>query len=275
MSFRSKPDFDEAQSEALCLAGFQGNTVKVTELLQQKNVDVNFRKDARDGNSFTALYAAALNGHLESVRVLLEAKANVNSTNKTDQGTALHVAVLHGNEKMVSLLLQFGANVNTPMIDGSSALHVCAFHGNVSLMNVLLFNATNKPKVNLQTNRGDTPLHVAVENNHLELVKVLLDVDAVDVDVTRNDGLSALLIAAKKDNMAMVQALMQRHAYLDEDTFHQYHFDSNGDMNKILSAYLDNQQETLIKKSESSSSSKTPKKVMKNILGKLTPPSHS
>jgi ankyrin repeat protein len=60
-------------------------------------------------NSYTSLIWASENGHLEVVRALLDAKANVNA--KTDTGyTALQRARSEGHMDVVALLRQHGAN---------------------------------------------------------------------------------------------------------------------------------------------------------------------
>lgn len=62
----------------------------------------------------TALFFAAQSGHLEVVKILLEAGANLELASQ-DGGNALFVAVQSGNVKIVKELLDAGANVNAYM----------------------------------------------------------------------------------------------------------------------------------------------------------------
>ena len=101
-------------SHALWRAAYDGNTEKVRQLLRDGKFDVH----ACDvlGKPDCALRAAALQGHAETVRVLLEHKANVHvggSFLEGEQpGAALRLAVLNGSTETVQLLIKAKANVH-------------------------------------------------------------------------------------------------------------------------------------------------------------------
>lgn len=75
-------------------------------LLLAKNADVNIRSN---GNKWTPLHKAALDGHEEIVELLIKKGANVNITNPVNE-TPLHDAAKEGHKKIVELLLNAGAD---------------------------------------------------------------------------------------------------------------------------------------------------------------------
>ena len=97
-----------AQKDDLIAAALRGNLPRVRLLLDAK-VDLN----ARNGDGMTALMIASQDGHADVVRALLAAKADVNA--KTSHGvtagaTALLEASQHGYPDVVQVLKNAGAD---------------------------------------------------------------------------------------------------------------------------------------------------------------------
>ena len=67
--------------------------------------------DARDNNSYTPLLCAAFRGHLPAVMLLLQRKASINHCAKGG-ATALLLAALQGNSYTVQCLVSRGADIN-------------------------------------------------------------------------------------------------------------------------------------------------------------------
>jgi ankyrin repeat protein len=72
-----------------------------------------------DNDVMTPLVRASYNGHGETVQVLLEAGADVN-TGDADGTTALIGAAMRGRTGIVQTLLEEGADVNSVTNDGKS-----------------------------------------------------------------------------------------------------------------------------------------------------------
>src|SRR5271154_3699291 len=105
----------------------------VVRLLLEAKANV----DAEDKGGLTALYWGAENGHETVVRLLLESKANVNA--KDDNGyTALHGAAEKGYEAVVRVLLEAKANVDTKSNCGLTALYWAADSGRKAVVRLLL-----------------------------------------------------------------------------------------------------------------------------------------
>ncbi len=166
-----------------------GNAAAVQALLDRK-ADVRAREPNRDQ---TALMAAAAEGHVEVVRRLIAAGAEVkvrarptrvmiNRANPNDiyaavlgeitvgGSTPLLFAARQGNPKVAELLLATGADVNDIAPDGGSALTMAVHGGHAALARLLLEKGAN-PNI---IGSGYTALHAAVLRGESGLVTDLL-----------------------------------------------------------------------------------------------------
>ena len=79
---------------------------------------------------------AAANGHLEVVRLLLEAGADKNAADARGDN-ALITAALYGQLEVVRLLLEAGADKNAAMANGTTALMLAAENGHLEVVRLL------------------------------------------------------------------------------------------------------------------------------------------
>lgn len=131
---------------------------------------------AQDKDGRTSLHEAASYGHLEVLKLLLDAKAEV-ATQDNYGRTALHRAAWKGHSEVVKLLLDAKADVNTPDNDGWTALHQAAWNGHSGVVKLLL---EAKIDVTMHDNDGWTAQRISESNGHSEVVKLLLNAN-VDV----------------------------------------------------------------------------------------------
>ena len=121
----------------------------------------------------TALTAAAMRGHTEVARVLLEAGASTEVRDCTG-ATPLCEAVFHNHPDVVRLLRErYGADVNAPNAFGWTPLHVVVDRGHSELTDYLL--GEGGADVTLTTPEGYTALHVAAMNGRTRTVEKLLE----------------------------------------------------------------------------------------------------
>jgi ankyrin repeat protein len=167
----------EEKSRALQGAAYAGQ-VGAAEMLIKSKADVNaapFRyKDLKLGRPApprTALQAAAGTGSLQLVRLLLEAGADVESKTRHDdeEGTALQFAAISGSISVASELIQNGADVNAPPIGakGRTALEGAAEHGRLDMIQLLL-------NVDAEVG-GSRAVHFARDEGHDGVVQFLLE----------------------------------------------------------------------------------------------------
>ena len=137
----------------------------VAQLLKQ-GADPNAR-DPKSGK--TPLHDAASDPESIDLRVLLDAGAQVDATNRWGR-TPLMVAVERGNARNVEVLLKAGADVRLRDHMDCSALHLACENGNQAIALKLVEAGADLA----QTNRwGRTPLDEAVWENRPEVAAAL------------------------------------------------------------------------------------------------------
>ena len=152
------------------------------------------RRGARRIRPATVIWAA--------VPVLLLAiilfKANSN-----DDGDRMESALDDGRRSAVVKALNAGLPADYRVSDGETPLFEAVRIGDGTLVQALLSRGAS---VNVRSHGGATPLIVAVGNNRADLTEVLLDRAAVNS--ANNDGRTALIEAAMRGNLPIVQLLL-------------------------------------------------------------------
>jgi hypothetical protein len=124
----------------------------------------------------------------------------------------IHDAARDGDVKKVEALLKEHPDLVSSKDEkyGQTPLHVAAFNDHVDVAKLLL---EDKADVNAKSNNGSTPLHLAAAKGNKDMVELLLDSKA-DVDAKDNDGWSPLHSAvtySRKD----VEDFLRQHGAQD------------------------------------------------------------
>ncbi|VDI54536.1 Hypothetical predicted protein [Mytilus galloprovincialis] len=96
--------------------------------------------------------------------------------------------------------------------DKYTVLLNCCFIGDFYLIHWCINHGAD---MNKGTKSGASPLYIACQNNHIEVVKVLLDINA-DTNKCRDDGASPLYIACRNDHIEVVKVLIDRKADINK-----------------------------------------------------------
>ena len=187
----------------------------LTDLL--KRLKTEQRKTAletkiKDGSHFvTPLIIAAHNGHLNSVKILLQYGADIEDRGTLKTGdeviegcTPLWAAADTGHLDVVKLLIEKNAEVDGRTSTGSTPLRVAAHEGHLDTVKCLVESGAD---VNARTIIENTPLMVACSCGHLSVVTYLIDKGAF-MDLQNKDGSTALHYAAQWGHFEIVSELL-------------------------------------------------------------------
>jgi len=174
----------------------------------QTRLDLCLEFDSMQADRMAAvLILAASRGDAESVELLLDARANVEATDR-DGHTALIVATLEGEAEIVELLLYAGADTEATDNDGNTALMVAALNGDAESVRILL---DARAKVEARDRKLHTALILAAANGDAEIVRLLL-VAGANVGARDIDGHTALIAAAIEGDAESVRLLLREGA---------------------------------------------------------------
>lgn len=178
------------------------NLSRIREILNN-GVDVN-ETHPMDGS--TSLTYAAEKGFADVAELLLETGASPNKYREGADAIPLVLAAMNDHIEVVRLLLDAGADANVRESNNLTALHFAAVEGHVDVVKALLAAGANpeaKP-----TDDGWTPLFYAIEKGQEEVVDALLRGGA-DPNSSNKDGISPLLYAATKGRADNIQQLLR------------------------------------------------------------------
>ena len=153
---------------------------------------------ARDNEGRLPLHAAAYNGHLAVIEVLLDSESSFSSKQivasaKDDrQQTLLHKAAAGGQRNCTRRLIEeYGAEVNPQDVDGWTPLMLAACRGPVGVVHLLLERGARLDLTDTQWKR--TALHWAVVSGCIDCAILLLQKGQPDVACWPDgDGLAPL-----------------------------------------------------------------------------------
>ncbi|MGL5956384.1 MAG: ankyrin repeat domain-containing protein, partial [Brevinema sp.] len=97
--------------------------------------------------------------------------------------------------------------------DGNNSIHQAARAGNLERIKQLVTFGINPKTRNII---GDTALRFATENNHMDIVKYLIEVIGLDVNNANQDGTTALIVATFNNNPGMIQYLAHMGANVNQ-----------------------------------------------------------
>ncbi|XP_056186410.1 inversin isoform X7 [Falco biarmicus] len=179
-----KDDSDlEGRTSFMWAAGKGSDDVIRTMLTLKLDIDINMT----DKYAGTALHAAALSGHVSTVKLLLEYNAQVDALDVMKH-TPLFRACEMGHKEVIQTLIRGGARVDLVDQDGHSPLHWAALGGNADVCQILIENKINP---NVQDYAGRTPLQCAAYGGYINCMVVLLENNA-DPNIQDKEGRTAL-----------------------------------------------------------------------------------
>lgn len=142
-----------------------GDHARLRELLGADPASAKERANSRSADGWPLLHLAAAFAVCETVRMLLDAGADVTQISQTPmRNQALHaVLALSKDADTTRLLMERGADVNAAQTAGYRPLHQAAVAGREDLVRMLLDAGADKAA---RCDRGKTPAEYARERGH-------------------------------------------------------------------------------------------------------------
>jgi len=173
-----------------------------------------------------ALKNAIKNGHIEVVKILLDAGESYSTINKNENaritkmlfGEAqydLFTASIAGEEEIVKFFIKYNMDVNskTGTEEKESALHLAVRSKHVNITKILVVNGAD---VNAISDAGVTPLMLASINGASEIVDYLLENNA-DITLKDSNGYSAISYAVTNGDISIIKKLLFSGAKINEE----------------------------------------------------------
>ena len=185
-------------------AAAEGRTEAALELIR-----CGADKTILAGNFGTPLHQAAIEGHLITLRALLEHGCSIDTLTTTGR-TVLHHAA-EGGTVVINELIDRGCNINATDEDNSTPLHIAAAKGRTEAALELIRRGADKTII---AGRYGTPLHQAAVGGHLITLRALIEYGC-SIDVLTTTGCTVLHHAASGGNVAVVNELIDRGCDVD------------------------------------------------------------
>ncbi len=155
------------------------------------------------GEKVSGLRIASQDGHINGVKLLIKAGADLNQT-RNDGSTSLFMASQNGHAKAVEILVKAGADLNQTR-GGVTPLFMASKNGHAEVVQILVKAGAD---LNQGHDDGATPLFIASQNGHAEAVEILIQAEA-DLNQARDDGTTPLFMASQYGHAGVVGILVK------------------------------------------------------------------
>ncbi|TQE03238.1 hypothetical protein C1H46_011139 [Malus baccata] len=159
--------------------------------------------NSTDQEWMTPLTLAAFIGNFVAVRVLLQKFTGLAYKQDENQFLPIHVASKKGHRRVVAEFLNHCPDLRESCDgEGRNILHVAAAYGRVNVVRYIIGKHDLQVLSKQRDQSGNTPLHIAVQNWHPKIVKILClfhSYERANLNSLNNAGMTALDLAEKTE----------------------------------------------------------------------------
>jgi ankyrin repeat protein len=251
------------------------HVLELTNALVKNGQSANF---STEYGGKTPLHLAARYGLRKTVVSLVSAHADIERRDMIEF-SAIHYAIMEGHKEIVRCLRDLGASTETSL-KGSPALHLAFYYGRRDVVEFLLdinkrldeeddshrtpialASASTRTQISeawimekmiyhldLKKSNGSEFLVCAAEAGYRRIVRYLIDKLGVDVNTTRKNGQTALMIACychldyEEHYKNMVEMLLRRSIHVDTQDMNgntALHFASGNGAPKLVKTLIE------------------------------------
>ena len=203
-----KDEYDEEEVSPLHVASYYNKTEFIKTLIDDCQQDIN----SQDSNGTTPLMIAAKKGNIETIEELLKYNASKSATNKHGQ-TAILIALKYNQPEAANIIIQAlpepTLNLSATDNSGYNVLHYLGYCNDENILNVIEKYIYVDDMIESSINPScSVPLHIAALNGSTQTVKWLLNHGASPA-VENCMGQSPLLLAIKNNHAEVVDLLLE------------------------------------------------------------------
>jgi len=186
--------------DAAARAGF----TKAADILIEHGGEI----EKATSRGFRPLMMAAMTGHLETTKFLVEKGADVNGGPiHSNRISALGGACFNGHLEVVKWLLDNGATASSINFKNDLTSNILLRQSHIEIFRLLLHKRVD---INAEDTDGTTALFSAVQHNHVELLKILLELGADVMKIHPSSGASIFHVAALTGNRELLEMLTKK-----------------------------------------------------------------
>jgi len=129
-----------------------------------------------DKDNNTLLHLAIKEKKLEYINIIINKSINMDSQNKHNE-SALHIASTYANNSIIQILIDNDIDMDIQEHNyGFTGLMICILNNNCEGTKIIVNNKKIKDShINLQDNDGNTAMHLAINENSLEIMDIILN----------------------------------------------------------------------------------------------------
>ena len=169
--------------------------------------------DEKKSNGWAMIHSAVATNQVKVVKLLIQHGADVN-VQATDNvsgldnlETPLHLATFIGNDEIAKLLIKNGAKVDVS-VKGVTPLHMAVCNNDLEPINMILDKTNN---VDPQDENGSTPMHRAIWNRKVEVAKHLISKGA-NIEAVTKQNMRPIHVAILSGSIEIIEILLNNGA---------------------------------------------------------------
>ncbi|XP_046341394.2 ankyrin-1-like [Haliotis rufescens] len=176
---------------------------EVVELLVNEGADLS--RVSHNGENI--LYCACWGGDVEVVKYVLSQGIVAINSKRRKKRTPMMAAALRGHKEVVELLVSEGADVSLRSEKGDNILHFACRGGHMEVVKYIL--SQDKVRINSRGWKKKTPVMVAAENGHKDVVELLVD-EGADLTILSFGRDSVLHLACWGGDVGVVKYVLSQ-----------------------------------------------------------------
>ncbi|KAA8535185.1 hypothetical protein F0562_030188 [Nyssa sinensis] len=156
---------------------------------------------AREVNSrrSSPLHLASAKGYVEIVQALLSVNSEMCLARDRDGRNPLHLAAIKGHVDVLKELVRARPHAARVTVEysGVTILHLCVNHNQLEALKLLVETLGSDEFVNSKDDDGNTILHLAVADKQIQTINFLLTSSTIEVNATNANGFTAADVLAQ------------------------------------------------------------------------------